>query len=285
MADPRFIPDDIEQTADVPFTDDSQPPLHLDLFRMRRMQFTAPQPVIIWIHGGGWFTGDKERGVERIFGLVRSGFVGASISYRLSQEALFPAQLHDSKCAVRFLRAHASTHNIDPARIGVWGASAGGHLASLVAVTDREKALEGERGWATFPSKVQAACSWFGPSDFNLMDEFPPGVTGAMPGRTAESAQGKLVGGAIAERQDVVAMANPIRHIHSECPPVLLMHGAKDDYVPLASSERFHAALVEHGVQALLHVIKDGHHNAYLWGDQHLQLAKEFFEWHLRELL
>lgn len=150
-------------------------------------------------------------------------------------------------------------------------------------MTGLTRSLEGDRGWPAFSSEIQAVCSWFGPSDLNLMGQFPRGVTPLMPSMNAESAEGKLVGGPVADRQERVAMANPIRFVHSGTPPILLMHGAKDDCVPLASSQKFHAALVEHRVHAYLHVIKNGHHNAYLWGDHHLQLVKEFFEWHLRE--
>lgn len=279
----RRMPDDIELIPDVPFTKNGTPILKLDLFRLRGAKFDEPQPAVIWLHGGGWMSGDKERGVERIFGLLRGGFVGASVDYRLSRDALFPAQLHDCKCAVRFLRARSEEYNIDPERIGVWGASSGGHLASLLAVTGKQSSLEGSRGWADFSSGIQAACSWFGPTDLNLLDQFPPGITPQTPTTSAESAAGKLVGGPVADKQELVALANPIRHVVPGAPPILLMHGAKDDYVPLASSQRFYAALVAQGVAATLHVIKEGHHNAYLWGDHHLELVREFFEWHLRD--
>jgi acetyl esterase/lipase len=196
---------------------------------------------------------------------------------------VFPAQIHDCKCAVRFLRRHASRFNVDPGRIGVWGASAGGHLASLLAVTGGLRALEGERGWPDVSSAVQAACSWYGPSDLNWMNAFPPDVKPALANLTADSPEGRLVGGPVSERPDLVAMANPVRYIGPLTPPILLMHGERDDYVPLASSERFHEALISRGIPAYLHVIKDGHHNAYLWGDHHLRLVQEFFEWNLRD--
>jgi acetyl esterase/lipase len=228
-------------------------------------------------------SGDKERGVERIFPLVRAGFVGASIDYRLSNSAIFPAQIYDCKCAVRFLRHHAARYSVDPRRIGVWGASAGGHLASLLAVTGGDAALEGDRGWGEASSRIQAVCSWYGPSDLNWMSDFPPGVRPALPGLTADSPEGRLVGGLISERQDLVTMANPLHYADRSSPPFLLMHGDQDAYVPLAASERFHAALISRGVAAYLHVVKNGHHNAYLWGDHHLRLVQEFFEWNLRE--
>ena len=93
MADANWIPDDIERNHDIPFTEDGETGLKLDLYRMRRVHYDVPQPVVIWLHGGGWMSGDKERMVHRIFGLVHAGFIGASVSYRLSQEALFPANM------------------------------------------------------------------------------------------------------------------------------------------------------------------------------------------------
>jgi acetyl esterase/lipase len=280
--DSRWLPDYIEQETDVPYTNEREEGPRLDVFRLRGASFHRPQPLIIWLHGGGWMSGDKERGVERIFPLVRSGFVGASVDYRLSQVAVFPAQVHDCKCAVRFLRHHARLYNVDPERIGVWGASAGGHLASLLAVTGGTPRLDGARGWPDTSSAIQAACSWYGPSNLSWMGDFPPGVKPALANMTADSPEGRLVGGPISERQDLVEMANPVRYIDVSAPPILLMHGERDDYVPLASSERLHAALISQGVPAYLHVVKDGHHNAYLWGDHHLRLVQEFFEWSLR---
>lgn len=282
MADTRWLPEFIEQVPDLGYTDDGGTKLLLDVFRQRGMTVAMRQPAVIWIHGGGWMSGDKARGVERLFGLVQRGFVGASINYRLSDEAIFPAQIHDCKCAIRFLRAHATQLNIDPERIGVWGASAGGHLASLLAVTRGVRELEGERGWADQSSAVQAACSWFGPTDLNLSDQYEAGITPHYPTMTADSPEGRLVGGKVADRQDLVLMANPIAHIHPEAPPILLMHGARDDAVPLVASLKFHEAIVRCGGCSQLHVIKHGHHNAYLWGDHHLQIVEEFFEWHLR---
>jgi len=275
-------PEEIERIPDLRFTADRGPDLKLDLYRLRGFESPRPVPLIVWLHGGGWMSGDKERGVERIFDLVRAGFIGASVDYRLSQEALFPAQLFDCKCAVRFLRAHSRDFNMDAGRIGVWGASAGGHLSSLLAVTGENQLLEGERGWAEFSSKIQAACSWYGPSDLNLMDKFRPGIRPRLPSMSAESAEGRLVGGPIAEQQELVALANPIRYVHPGVPPVLLMHGALDNCVPVMCSERFHFALRAHQVDAHLHVIEQGHHNAYLWGDAPLQIVTDFFKRRLR---
>jgi len=278
----QFIPDDIMVDFDLNYVRGCDP-LTLDLFRLRDAHYDEKQPVIIWIHGGGWMSGDKFNGVERIFSLVRSGFVGVSINYRLSHVAIFPAQLHDCKAAVRFLRAHADKLNIDPTRIGVWGASAGGHLASLLATTGNKKSMAGNCGWNNYSSAVQACCSWYGPTDLNLMDKFPEDVVPALANMDEQSCEGKLVGGSVARCQRIARLANPILHATKNCPPVLLMHGAKDNYVPLVSSEVFYEALQKKGVRVSLHIIRDGHHNAYMWGSHHISMAHEFFEWYLRK--
>lgn len=124
----------------------------------------AKLPVVIWIHGGGWEGGTKD-GCPAVH-LVPHGYAAVSISYRFSRVAPYPAQIHDCKAAVRWVRANAKEYNFDPDRIGVWGASAGGHLVSLLGTTAGEKELEGEVGGnLDQSSRVQAVCDWFGPTD------------------------------------------------------------------------------------------------------------------------
>jgi acetyl esterase/lipase len=128
-----------------------------------------PMPVIVWIHGGAWIGGNKDSGIPLLLPFAKRGYLGASISYRFSKEAKFPAQIEDCKCAIRFLRAKAKEFNIDPERIGVWGASAGGHLSAMLGTAGDVKELEGSGGWEGFSSRVSAVCDWFGPSDLLAM--------------------------------------------------------------------------------------------------------------------
>ena len=140
--------------------------LKLDLFIPEKAE--GPMPLVVWIHGGGWRSGSKEN--CRALGLTEYGFAVASINYRLTDVAMFPAQIHDCKAAIRFLRANAKQHRIDPNRIGVWGSSAGAHLAALMGVTNGNKEVEGNIGkYTQTSSDVQAVCDWCGPTDFMTM--------------------------------------------------------------------------------------------------------------------
>src|SRR5205823_8686811 len=114
----------------------------LDLYRPPKAE--GPVPLVIWVHGGGWQNGDKSR--TPALDLLARGYAVASINYRLSQHAPFPAQIHDCKAAVRFLRAHAAEYRLDPDRVGAWGMSAGGHLVALLGTSDGVKELEGDLG-------------------------------------------------------------------------------------------------------------------------------------------
>ena len=130
-----------------------------------------PVPAIVFIHGGGWGGGDRQSMSNWIRLLAREGFVTATIEYRLaSATAPFPAQLQDCKAAVRFLRSNAAKYQIDPQRIGAMGCSAGGHLASMLGLTDGIAEFEGDGGWNQVSSRVQAVCDCFGPSDFTTWE-------------------------------------------------------------------------------------------------------------------
>ncbi|NLJ41085.1 MAG: alpha/beta hydrolase, partial [Clostridiales bacterium] len=135
----------VEIISNIEFGKGGKRLLLLDAFRLKGKQ-DKPMPVIIWIHGGGWSDPNLDkmyRPESQIIRLVKRGYFCVSIEYRLSTESVFPAQIQDCKCAVRFLRAKADEYNIDPEKIGVWGESAGGHLAALLGVTEDVKEFEG----------------------------------------------------------------------------------------------------------------------------------------------
>lgn len=197
-------------------------------------------PAVIWIHGGGWRTGDKYPSPVDM--LARRGFFGVSINYRLSGVATFPAAAEDSKCAVRWLRANAKKYNVDPGRIGVWGGSAGGHLAMLVATADETSGLDGSGGWEGTSSRVQAGCSYFGPSDFTV---FPVPY---------------FLGGTYRTIPATYRLASPVTHVSKDDPPLLMVHGDMDQTVPLSQSELMLKAYQELGLEAtLVKVIGAGH--------------------------
>jgi acetyl esterase/lipase len=205
-----------------------------------------PLPLILWIHGGAWREGSKDR--PRALPLVSKGYAVASVEYRLSQEAISPAQIHDCKAAVRWLRAQADVYGLDRDRFGAWGGSAGAHLATLLGTSAGVPDLEGDLGCPGQSSRIGAVCSWYGPSDFLRMND----VQGVMDHDAADSPESQLVGAPIQSRPDLVARVNPITYVSPDNPSFLLMHGTADDVVIPSQSELLHAALVRAGVASTL---------------------------------
>lgn len=248
--------------------------LRLDLYLPRR-EPGARLPVVVWIHGGGWRGGDKGR--TRAPHVLGEGYAVASIGYRLSQEATFPAQIHDCKAAIRWLRAHADRYGLDPERIGAWGSSAGGHLAALLGTSGGVAELEGTVGGnLEYSSRVQAVCDFFGPAD--LLAVLEPGAWPSHASPT--SAESLLLGGPVAERVDLARLASPVTHVSTDDPPFLIVHGDQDRVVPLDQSERLHRALTAAGVESTLHVVKGAGHGFRDPGVD--ALVGEFFDRHLR---
>lgn len=197
--------------------------------------------------------------------LLDEGYAVASVNYRLSDEATFPAQLHDCRAAVRWLRMHAEEHNLDASRVGVWGASAGGHLAAMLGTADGFL-REGDYSAGGFSAGVRAVCDWFGPTDFLRMNDAP----GAMDHDAPDSPESRLVGGPIREHADRVAAANPAAYVTGDSAPFLIVHGAEDDLVPRSQSELLHAALVAARVESELIVLDGAGHG---FGPDHVDAA------------
>ncbi|MBA4017790.1 MAG: lipase [Pirellula sp.] len=229
-----------------------------------------PLPLVIWIHGGGWQNGAKGAGGPAT-ALLEQGFAVAAINYRLSGDAIFPAQIHDCKAAVRHLRAKSKEYGIDPERFGVWGSSAGGHLVALVGTSGDVKELEGDVGdFTSVSSRVQAVCDWFGPTDLAKMG-----------GRhnDAESPESKLLGGAVQENLDRVARANPITYVSADDPAFLIQHGDKDPVVPYSQSELLRDALEEAKVPVTLVCIEGAGHGGAEFNEPETQRqVLEFFQ-------
>jgi acetyl esterase/lipase len=219
-------------------------PLLLDIVRPDPLP-AEPMPAVVWIHGGGWRSGDKHVDTAQSIGLdfIRDGFACLSINYRLSDEALYPAQIHDAKAAIRWLRANAADLGVDPDRIGVWGHSAGAHLVSLLGASGDVAELEGESGSAGVSSRVQAVVAISPPSDFRAIPE-------GWPHEEPLVATTKLVGGPLEEHPDLVRLANPITFIRPNAPPFLIFHGEDDEVVPFIQAEMLHEALIAAGAEA-----------------------------------
>ena len=212
-------------------------------------------PLIIFVHGGAFNRGDK--GGESPAPFLADGYAFASLNYRLSQDAIFPAQIEDCKAAVRWLRSHAAEYKLDPDRFGAWGTSAGGHLVAMLGTTGDIRDFDvGEN--LEYPSRVQAVADWFGPTDFLQMDahRLPDGVAHNPPG----SPESRLIGGAIQQNKEKAARANPITYITSGDPPFLIAHGDADQLVPHHQSELLEAALKKAGVPVTFYTVKGGGH-------------------------
>jgi acetyl esterase/lipase len=201
-------------------------------------------PGIVFIHGGGWQGGHRYELVRQAVEMAGSGYVTATIDYRLSGEAHWPAALEDAKCAVRWLREHADEIGVDPRRIAVAGSSAGGHLAALAALTPGR--FEGAGGWPGVSSEVQAAVL------------FAP----ALDLRTAAVSDSlrPLVDAFLGNHVDVATEASPISHVTRACPPVLTRVGDQDELTPVSPCKDFHRLLDDVGVPNRLEILPAGAH-------------------------
>lgn len=231
-------------------------PMHIDLAYPKNPP-KEPMPAILYIHGGGWSKGDHHGNAAKY--LVKDGYFTASIEYRLSGEAQWPAQIEDCKLAVRWLRANAAKYHVNPDKIGVWGSSAGGHLAACLGTMGDEKTLEGNGGHEGVSSKVQAVVNFYGPADFTT------GAGGVLtpPGRLADYDPPNLIavfGGGFKEKGDIWRQASPVLYAKAGQPPFLICHGDKDAAVPLSQGQSLEAALKKAGVPVELVVCKGGGH-------------------------
>jgi acetyl esterase/lipase len=250
--------------------------LKLDVYAPKEV--AGQLPLIVWIHGGAWRAGNKNSCPALRF--LEKGFVVASISYRLSQKALYPAQIHDCKSAIRWLRKNASKYSIDPQRFGVWGSSAGGHLVALLGTSGDVEPLEGTVGVVGVSSRVQAVCDFFGPTDFLQMDAHSKSGSPIVHD-APESPESRLVGGSIQKNKEKVAAANPITFVSKDDPPIIIFHGDSDPLVPHHQSVIFHAALEKAGVDVTFHTVEKAGHG--FRGRKKVDVRVDaFFEKHLK---
>jgi acetyl esterase/lipase len=246
------IPKSVTTDRDITYASVEDKDLKLDVYW--HPESSEPMPLVVWIHGGAWRKGNKE--TPRALPILEKGYALASIQYRLTTEAIFPAQIHDCKAAIRWLRKNASRYNIDPNRIGVWGPSAGGHLVALLGTSGDVPELEGALGVTDVSSRVQAVCDWFGPTDLLRMNDIHGNIDHDAP----DSPESQLIGAPIQANPDLAARANPITYVSSDDPPFLIMHGARDFTVIKHQSELLHTALQKTGVSSNLIIIDDQGH-------------------------
>ncbi len=208
----------------------------------------AQNPVLVWIHGGGWKGGDKSefRNSNRLTELKKRGYAVVVINYRLSGEAKFPAQIYDVKAAIRWIKANAAAYKMNPDKIGVWGSSAGGHLSALAGTSGNVTELEDlTQGNSSHSSNVQVVIDWYGPTDFLKMDSMALSQgCASSTHNSANSPESELIGFQITTRPDLVAKANPITHISSDDPPFFIEHGLTDCIVPYGQSQLLYDKLI-----------------------------------------
>jgi acetyl esterase/lipase len=241
-------------------------PLLLDLYVPAAG--TASGAAIVYVHGGGWAVGTRRRFGRAFLSwaptpldrLAQAGFVVATVDYRLSSEARFPAQLHDVKAAIRWVRGNAEALAVDPARIVVWGESAGGHLAALAGLTAERIDLEGDVGDHLGESTaVRGVIDWYGPMNLlSLSSQHLP--TSEKRPDDAESWESTMVGGALQADPVRSRAASPISYVHGGAPPIQIHHGTNDGQVPFAQSVEFADALRESGGDVELIVVEGSDH-------------------------
>ena len=236
-------------------------------------------PLILTIYGSAWRSNSSKASnyikKSLIKPLVEAGFAVASINHRSSKDALFPAQIHDVKAALRYLRGNASTYKIDTSFVGVTGSSSGGHLSAMAGTTSHNKMMEGNLGdFLDYDSHVDAVVDWFGPTDFLLMD-----ICGSkMEHDAINSPESKLIGGAIQENKNKAIAANPITYINNKTPPFLIIHGMVDLTVPYCQSKVLKIALDSESIESELISVRDGGHGKNVFKEEFQDKMVIFFK-------
>ena len=253
----------IEKKAELQYAQPDGKPVTLDLYRP--VKFTGKLPLVLWIHGGGWEVGSKDK-PQTTF-LVRNGFAVASVQYRLSGRSIWPAQIQDVKSAVRWLRLHADEYQLDPERFGVWGLSSGGHLATMLALARKAPEFDTPDN-AGASDAVQAVCDWFGPTDFAL---FGPEFM-AMPGTSVT----RLLGDLPSRVPKQVQSVNPLNYLgQGPIPPFLIMHGQSDPVVNIVHSQKLAQELTTRKASVRLIEIPQGGHGFV--DREHFETVLKFF--------
>jgi acetyl esterase/lipase len=255
---------------DVVYANVAGKPLAMDIYLPAN---SKSPPLVVWVHGGAWYLYDKKQYPKS---LVAAGFAVASLDFRQSTEARFPAQVFDIKAGVRFLRAKAGDYGYRIDRIAIAGASSGGHLAAMVGLTNGSKELEGSIGdYQTESSQVQAIVDYFGASNLTtiLAQSTPYGLGVRQP------ALDKLLGGQPDAVAELARLASPVLHVDRNDPPLLLLHGDQDPQMPINQSHELQGAYEKLGLDVQLVVVHGAAHaGAVFYEGEQLKRAVEFLQ-------
>tara|TARA_R110002095_G_scaffold42912_7_gene39137 strand:+ start:832 stop:1788 length:957 start_codon:yes stop_codon:yes gene_type:complete len=269
-----FAVESIQRINDIPYASVENHPLLLDLYLP---QTDKKPPLLVWIHGGAWRAGSKSQ--MPLMSLVQQGFAVASVEYRLSPVAKFPAQIHDIKAAIRFLRGSADKYGYDAKKIGILGSSAGGHLVALMGVTSNHETLEGNLGEFTQESSsVQAIVDYYGPTNFMtiLQQSTPHGLSVRVP------ALELLLGDRPEKKEELARLASPVFHVDANDPPLLIIHGDQDPQVPINQSHELDAAYKKYKLDVTFEVVHGGAHGGKeFFDDKRNALVESFLRKHL----
>lgn len=260
---------------DLDYAGRDNPRQKLDLYLPEKPS-DKPRPLIIYIHGGGWEGGGKEDAGALLLFAKQGGYAAASIGYRLTDEARWPAQIHDVKAALRWLKAHAKDHGIDPEKVALFGISAGGHLVSLLGTSQGVKELEGTVGVPGESLKIRCVANFCGPANFLTF----PGQGSVIDPEKPDAAIYKLFGGPLSQRQAEARTASPVSHVSGDDPPFLHIHGTADRLVPLAQALEFDAVLDKAGVESTL-LTGEGAPHVFFSEDLRAKM-QAFFDKHLQ---
>lgn len=248
----KFFPAGTKLQANIPYHNDTLRKHLLDIYRPAAAK--GPVPVVIWVHGGGWLGNDKHADIgymkSTVAAVINRGFALASIDYRFSTQATFPAQIQDCNRAVQFLYDNAGKYGLDKARFALMGFSAGGHLASLLGLSKNNDVPDFFLPRTSRKFSIKAVVDFYGPSDLVSLTRSDD----------AKSPEGILIGAAPLTRPDLAKVASPVTYVDKNDPPFLIIHGENDDLVPNRQSKLLSAWLTVAGVPNELIIVEDAPH-------------------------
>ena len=263
-------PPDVSKTWDVVYSNPGGTDLRLDLVQPGSAK--PPYPAVFVIHGGAWREGSKEENRKLLIDFARRGYVALSPEYRFVPKDRFPAQIHDVKAAVRWLRANAASLQVDPTRVGAMGFSAGGYLALMLGTTGPADGLEGPAGAGSPDSRVQAVVGFYPPVD----------LSGKELSSFARGLVRDFLGAAASEKPKLAAKASPMTYLTAGDAPILLFQGTADDLVPESQALRFAQAMTAAGVPGRVELIVGAEHG--FGGAAYAEAIEEAFEFLERRL-
>lgn len=267
---------------DIRYVPDGDPAQSLDLYLLDPPS-DKPLPVIVWIHGGGWRAGSKNGCPPAQW--VPNGYAAASVEYRFSNKAVFPAQIQDCQAAIRWLRANSKKYNLDADHIGVWGDSAGGHLVALLGTSGGTKAFTPVGGNEDQSDRVQAVCDFYGPSDFNtvMAQAVADPTKSVIKFNTPEDPYSNLIGVPLGSDPAKGEAVSPVHYVSKESAPILIFQGTVDALVPFAQSQELADDLKKAGASVLLQPMPGSGHGGPAFGLPAVrELIKRFFDKNLK---